>query len=229
MRPFFPYYGSNWNIARHYPAPSCALVVEPFAGSAGYATFHSCPRVRLYDADPVIAGVWSYLLRVSPAEIMALPDLPNVGDSVEDYDLPQEAKWLIGFWLNRGSAQPKKSRTAFSARTDRAQLTWGLKAKERITRQLPMLAGWSVVNASFEAAQQTEATWFIDPPYGDKGRYYRVRFNEFEALASWCLRLHGQVIVCEGPGATWLPFERLGSFKSAKGRAEERVFLRTTS
>jgi site-specific DNA-adenine methylase len=57
MRPFFPYYGSKWNIARYYPAPATGVVVEPFAGAAGYATFYDCPRVDLYDADPIVAGV----------------------------------------------------------------------------------------------------------------------------------------------------------------------------
>lgn len=224
MRPFFPYYGSKWNIARHYPKPLPGLVIEPFAGAAGYASFYSCPQVALYDADPIIAGVWSYLLRVSPAEILALPDLPAVGESVDDHVLPQEAKWLIGFWLNRGSAQPKKSRTAYSARTDRAQLNWGQRAKERIAGQLEMISGWTVQHASYEVAPDALATWFIDPPYGDKGRFYRVGFTDFEALGPWCEKRRGRLIVCERDDATWLPFRSLGSFKTSLGRAHEGIF-----
>jgi hypothetical protein len=227
LRPFFPYYGSKWNIARYYPRPTSALVVEPFAGAAGYATFYGCPRVMLYDADPIVAGVWRYLLGVSAAEIMALPEMPEVGDSVDNYALPQEAKWLIGFWLNRGSATPKKSRTAYSARTDKAQLNWGARAKERIARQLPEIAGWSIANASYEDAPDVEATWFVDPPYGDKGRYYRVPFNDFVGLGSWCMARRGQLIACEGAGATWLPFVPIGSFKTSLGRAAEVVFTRS--
>jgi hypothetical protein len=226
MRPFFPFYGSKWNIARHYPAPLPGLVVEPFAGGAGYATFYGCPQVALYDADPIIAGVWAYLLRVTPDEIMSLPDLPAVGDCVDDHDLPQEAKWLIGFWLNRGSAQPKKSRTAYSARTDRAQLNWSRRAKERIASQLPLIGGWTVRNAPYDAAPDVRATWFVDPPYGDKGRFYRVGFNDFDALGSWCDDRQGRLIVCERDDATWLPFSPLGSFKSSLGRASEGIFTR---
>ncbi|MQB02469.1 MAG: hypothetical protein GEU78_20045, partial [Actinobacteria bacterium] len=185
MRPFFPYYGSKWNIARHYPRPAYGRVVEPFAGSAAYATFYDCPQVDLFDADPVVAGTWAYLMRATAPEIAALPEMPEVGDSVDNYDLPQEAKWLIGFWLNRGSAQPKKSRTAYSARTDRAQLNWGPRAKERIIAQLPALAGWTVTNAPYSAAPDSEATWFIDPPYGDKGKFYRVTFSDYYELGAW--------------------------------------------
>lgn len=225
MRPFFPYYGSKWNIARHYPPPMPGLVVEPFAGGAGYSTFYACPRVRLIDKDEIIVGVWSYLLRVSPAEIMALPELPDVGDSVDNYELPQEAKWLIGFWLNRGSATPKKSRTAYSARTDKAQLNWGLRAKERIASQLGKIEGWSISLGSYAEAPDETATWFIDPPYGDKGKFYRVPFGDFDALGAFCQSRKGLVIACEAEGADWLPFRPLGSFKSTKGRASEVVYV----
>jgi hypothetical protein len=225
VRPFFPYYGSKWNIARYYPAPSCETVVEPFAGSAGYATFYDCPKVHLIDKDPIIVGVWNYLLSARAEEILALPEMPEAGDHVDNYNLPQEAKWLIGFWLNRGSATPKKSRTAYSARTDRAQLNWGPRAKERIVSQLELITGWTVQQGSFEQALNIDATWFVDPPYGDKGKYYRVPFDDFDTLARWCLERTGQIIVCEGPEAAWLPFQPLGSFKSTKGRALESVYI----
>lgn len=226
MRPFFPFYGSKWNIARHYPAPAHGRVIEPFAGAAGYATFYDAVNVDLFDADPIIAGVWDYLLTVKPSEIAALPELPNAGDCVDDVVLPQEAKWLIGFWLNRGSAQPKKSRTAYSARTDRAQLNWGAGAKRRIIAQLPAISSWVIRHAPYSDAPDIEATWFIDPPYGDKGKFYRVKFSDFAALGSWCGTRRGRVIACEGEGADWLPFRPLGSFKSSLGRAKEVIHFR---
>lgn len=226
MRPLFPFYGSKWNIARYYPSPRYGHVVEPFAGSAGYATFYEPAQVTLLDADPIVVGVWDFLLRVTSAEIMALPELPAAGDSTDNYALPQEAKWLIGFWLNRGSATPKKSRTAYSARTDKAQLNWGMRAKERIASQLHKLAGWSVTLGPYSAAPNVEATWFVDPPYGDKGKFYRVPFHAYKTLGTWAVQRRGDVIVCEGPGATWLPFAPLGSFKSSKGRADEVAYVR---
>lgn len=227
MRPFFPFYGSKWNIARRYPAPREAVVIEPFAGAAGYASFYDVPRAHLFDADPIVAGVWDYLLRVTAVEVMALPELVDVGDSVDNYALPQEAKWLIGFWLNRGSATPKKSRTAYSARTDRAQLNWSTRAKTRIAMQLPRVAGWTITHASYADAPDAHATWFVDPPYGDKGKFYRFRLppTAYASLGAWCRTRRGQVVVCEGPGAAWLPFTPLGSFKSSRGRAEEFVWL----
>jgi hypothetical protein len=225
MRPFFPYYGSTWNRARYLPPPRFPLVRERFAGGAGYSLFYDCPRVELVDKDPLIAGLWAYLMGVSSAEIMGLPELPEVGDCVDNYDIPQEARWLIGFWLNRGSAQPKKSRTAYSARTDKAQLNWGLRAKERIASQLHLLAGWTITEGDYAEGPTSECTWLIDPPYVDKGKFYRQKFADHAGLGLWCQRLHGQTIVLEGAGADWLPFQSLGDFKTSLGKSEEKVWL----
>jgi len=223
LDPFFPYYGSAYMKSRRYPVPRYSKGKEPLCGGAGFSTFHGLKQVDLMDIDPIIVGVWHYLMHARADEILALPEMPEVGDHVDNYSLPQEAKWLIGFWLNRGSAQPKKSRTAYSARTDRAQLNWGVRAKERIARQLPALEGWTIAEGSYETMANEEATWFIDPPYVDKGRYYRhsLELTEFGNVADFCRSRAGQVIVCEQAGADWLPFRALGSFKSTKGRTSE--------
>jgi len=225
VRPFFPYYGSMWNRARYYPAPQHEVVKEPFAGGAGYSLFYDCQRVDLFDVDPIVCGVWDYLLSADPTEIMNLPEMPEVGDSVDNYAIPQEAKWLIGFWLNRGSAQPKKSRTAYSARTDRAQLNWSRRAKERIVKQLPLIEeGWTINEGGYERAENEPATWLIDPPYTDKGKHYRFSGVDYGALAAWTRQRDGLAIACEQEGADWLPFQSLGSFKSTRGRTSEVIY-----
>jgi site-specific DNA-adenine methylase len=223
IRPLFPFYGSKWRDARRYPEPHADLVIEPFAGSAGYSLWHQPPRVMLYDVDPIIVGVWAYLIAASEREILALPDL-EVGQSTDDLDLPQEAKWLIGFWLNRGSAQPKKTRTAYSARTDRQQLVWGDRARQRIAENVQHVRHWQVFHGSYESATRADATYFIDPPYIDKGRHYRFSDVDFDHIAAWSRSLPGQILVCEQAGATWLPFSPLASIKSTRGRSEEVVY-----
>lgn len=222
IKPLFPYYGSKWRDAKRYPAP-IGRVIEPFAGSAGYSLWWEPAHVVLFDVDPIIVGVWKYLQGATPREILALPDL-EPGQSVDDFALPQEAKWLIGFWLNRGSAQPKKTQTAFSRRTERQQLVWSERARDRIAAEKHKIANWQIAQASYDQIAPVEATWFVDPPYMDKGRYYRCRDVDYSTLGNWCRHLQGQVMVCEQAGAEWLPFKPLATIKSTKGISQEVIW-----
>lgn len=171
IKPLFPFYGSKWRDARRYPLPG-PHVVEPFAGSAGYSLWHEPEQVTLYDVDPIIVGLWRWLIQAAPEDVLALPDL-EVGESVDDLDLPEPARWLIGFWINRGSAQPRKTLTAYSARTERAQLIWSARARERIAASLSRIRHWTIEQQSYADAPLLRATYFVDPPYVDRGRYYR--------------------------------------------------------
>jgi hypothetical protein len=83
VKPIFPFYGSKWRDAKRYPPPTHGIVIEPFAGSAGYSLWHAPRKVLLIDADPIIVGVWEYLIGASEAEILALPDL-ELGQSTDD-------------------------------------------------------------------------------------------------------------------------------------------------
>lgn len=222
MRPFFPYYGSKYRLAGRYPAPS-GDVIEPFAGSACYSIWHGVERATLIDADPQIAAAWRYLLSATPEEIMALPDLPNEGDSVDDLDVGAQA--LVGFWLTKGAA-PVRRRGAYAARPQWAHLFWRPQIKDRIASQLSRIQGWTFMEGDFAIAPNlADATYFIDPPYQSAGRHYRVGFDDFERLAEWSRSLSGRVIVCEGVGADWLPFAPLGDFKTFRGSSPEVVWL----
>lgn len=206
LRPFFSYYGAKWRLAPRYPAPRHRVVVEPFAGSACYSLRHYERDVVLYDVDPVIAGVWRYLIAVSPSEVMALPDV-GPGETVDDFDLPQEARWLIGFWFSRGTQYPRRSPSAWARSGIRPRSFWGQAARERIAAQVGHVRHWKIIEATYESADDVEATWFVDPPYqGPPGRHYRHNALDFGALGAWCRSRRGFVIACENDGADWLPF-----------------------
>jgi hypothetical protein len=223
MRPLFPFYGSKWGQARRH-GPPASHVIEPFAGSAGYSTYWEPSQVTLIDADPIIVGVWDYLIRATAEQILALPDL-DIGQDVRDLGLPQEAEWFIGFWLNRGSASPKRTRTAYSSRTDRAQLTWGERARRRVAATVHKVDHWTVRLGDYgDAPRDTEATCFVDPPYVGKGRFYRINTVDYPTLAAWSKSTPGHVIVCENVGANWLPFSPLAVTKSSRGFSHEAVW-----
>jgi hypothetical protein len=204
---FFSYFGGKFMRAPHYPSPKHATIIEPFAGAAGYSVRHHERNVVLYDTSPYVAGVWRYLLHASPQEILRLP-LVSPGEDVRALHIPQEAQWLIGFWINQGSSVPK--RTVGGRRSNKRAgyyATWGEPARTRIASQVEQIRHWRFVEADYRKAPDVKATWFIDPPYQKHPSHYPHAISDFEELAAWCCLRTGQVIVCETDGATWLPFE----------------------
>lgn len=232
LAPFFPYFGGKYRSGKRYPPPLHATIVEPFAGSAGYAIRHPARRVRLVEKSEAIAGIWSYLTRAPSAEIRALP-LLEVGASVDSLNVSQEAKWLIGMWCNPGSATPKKTLTEWSANGKTIELKyWGPAVRERIARQVDAIRHWTVKHGDYRESGDVDATWFIDPPYKGMGKHYPCGSDalDFGALAEWCRSRRGQVIVCEQAGADWLPFRDFGAFKSnqshsGRTRSAEALWL----
>lgn len=228
--PFWRYYGGKWRAAPRYPAPECKTIVEPFAGAAGYACRYPWRQVVLVDADPIIAGLWAYLIAASPAEILAIPDLRD-GATVDDLPICQEARWLVGFWCNNGTTQPCKTASAWSR--DRGQEAhnwsgWGYKARERIARDVGQIKHWRIIHGDYTAAPDIEATWLIDPPYQTKaGRHYREQPGDFAALGAWAMARKGQVIACDQQGADWLPWTGTLDLKSTKGNSAEVLYHRS--
>ena len=215
---FFTYFGGKWRIAQHYPMPVYDTIIEPFAGSAGYSLHYPHKKVLLYDLDPIICGVWDFLIRSSEADILALPS-----KVVDARDLPvcQEAKWLIGFWLNKGMTAPcnipGKWMRDHLRQGQRINSYWGDGIKRRIASQLCRIRHWKIKNTSYVSIPNRDACWYIDPPYTDRASRYRYSKVDYPALAEWCRERRGQVIVCEQEGATWLPFAPFRAAKTMEG------------
>ena len=219
LRPFFGFYGGKWrDAAKYYPSPDHGLIVEPFAGSAGYALRYAHKRVVLCEVDPIIAGVWEYLVEVSPREILAIPDVP-AGGTVDDLGLTQEAAWLIGFWVNRGVSRPRKRPSKWMRDRISPGSFWGNRVRQTISSQVERIRHWKIYNCSWNECPVTgSATWFVDPPYQKTGRHYVYGSEEidFKDLGKWCRTRKGQVIVCENHGAGWIPFRRLADVKTTR-------------
>lgn len=230
MRPFLSFYGAKWRSAGWYAAPAHDVVVEPFAGSAGYSVYHGVRRAVLVELDPVIAAVWRYLIAVDPAELLRLPDV-GPDQVIADLPVAEEARWLIGFWLGRGITHPARRPAKWNADIlrgtkwqDSRSATWGAELRARLARQVEHVREWQIIEGSYEQAPDIEATWFVDPPYSGAGRKYRCHDLDRVPLADWCRARRGQVIVCEGPHAKWLPFRHLGVARGSRGYAAERVW-----
>ena len=73
MSPFINLFGRKAKAAPLYGPPQREDVVEAFAGGGSYSVFHEPRRVTLVERDPVLVGVWDYLIKASAKEIRALP------------------------------------------------------------------------------------------------------------------------------------------------------------
>jgi site-specific DNA-adenine methylase len=234
LRPFFGYFGGKWRDApKHYPTPEHDCIVEPFAGSAGYSLRYAGRKVILCEIDPVLASVWQYLVRVKPKEILAIRDL-QPEESVDDLKVCQEARWLVGFWLNRGTARPRRSPSKWMRDGIRPGSFWGPRVRRTIASQVELIRHWRVFNRSYsECPTPKVATWFIDPPYETAGKHYKFGSEQidYHALARWCRSRPGQVIVCENKGAKWLPFRQLPDVKTTRPhrRSKEVAWFSTSN
>lgn len=181
-------------------------IIEPFAGAAGYALRYPDRKVVLVEKNPKVAATWRYLLRVSAAEVRALPDLgPN--QSVNELAIIEEARLLVGWWVNKGTTSPCKTASAWMREGTHPGSFWGPQIRERIALQVDRIRHWRLIEGDYTDAPDVEATWFIDPPYISAGKHYPTQPVEFNALGAWCQARRGQVMVCENVGATWLPFQ----------------------
>jgi 16S rRNA G966 N2-methylase RsmD len=218
--PLFSFYGAKWRTVPKYAAPG-ARIVELFAGSACYASRHADRAVLLVERDPLIAALWRWLVGSSPADVRALPDI-TADTRVDDLPICQEARWLLGFWLNQGSAQPKKSvpsrlRNPCAPRFEASRM-WAAR-REQTARGVAEIKHWRIFEGEwYDAPQDFGATYFIDPPYQNAGKHYKYSTIDYVALGNFCETLHMQgqrVIVCENDGATWLPFRHLDTVKAS--------------
>lgn len=219
VRPFFPYYGAKWRAALRYPAPVHDTIIEPFCGAAGYSIRHREKQVRLFDLDEFITGTWDYLIRTDGNEIAKLPVIGEF-DSVDDVDAEDGARWLIGYWLNPGANAPRKTPSAWARQGNTPGSYWTERVRDRIATQVDLIRHWTVDRADYRTIPNQPATWFIDPPYKEAGKYYRHGPNgiDYADLASFCRTRQGQVLACENTGADWLPFSHLAVIKGTPGK-----------
>lgn len=219
LKPFFSFYGGKYRAAPFYPKPLHDTIIEPFAGSAGYSVRYPGHNVILLDKDPVIIGVWNFLIRASESEILSLPFL-SLDQTVDDLNVCEEARHLIGFWIVKGATHPNKKPSAWMREGIYSSYFWGPTIRQRIANQVGYIRHWRSIEGSYDSAPSIKATWFIDPPYQKAGKYYRCgsRNLNFNHISEWAQKRDGQVLVCENEGASWLPFEPFRTVKSMESR-----------
>lgn len=226
MRPFFRYYGSKWNLAKHYGQPRRDLVIEPFAGSACYSLYWNCPRVQLYDIDDEVYQLWDYLINCSEADINALPDrIENINEVLER-PYPEERLLLRWMYMCVPKNTPRDTDLAFYKRSREVHSGyWQSRHKQLLLRQKPLIANWTIDKCSYEDIPNCNAHWHIDPPYdSEAGRRYKHSDIDYQHLAEWCRTRQGVVDVCEMDGADWMNFKPFRQTINAGKRQYQEVY-----
>ena len=220
---FFSWYGSKWMNARRFGEPERNILIEPFAGSACYATFWEHPLVKLYDIDENICELWDFLINCSDDDIRKIPDYFADDDAYKN--LPRKQKLLCGFWVGFARAKPANHPSPWYYKNrpiaHRNARTWGSRAKGIIIKQKPFIRDWSIDLLSYDKIPNCDAHWFVDPPYNNKaGSAYthNCKAIDYAHLAKWCKEREGAVQVCENAGADWLPFQSIASTSTASSK-----------
>lgn len=225
----FNYFGSKSKLVRLYPEPEYDTIIEPFCGSARYALWYYNRNVILCDADPRICRIWKWLIKdATVADIQSLPELVQGESRKRHKYLSIEEQWLLSLLVNRGHASIGQCETMTEWSYDQGDGNIP-RFKRFAIRMLPRIRHWKIFNTLYQKLRINPcATWFIDPPYnyaaGDSYRYGQSAID-YARLAKWVRSRRGQVIVCEHPQATWLPFTPLKTRQMGiKGTLKEAMF-----
>jgi site-specific DNA-adenine methylase len=215
----FAYYGAKHGLASKYPRPIHGIIIEPFAGAAGYSCQHAAlgRQVILNDFDPDVVALWRRL------QTMTAEDL----DAIE-VTLGNERTTEILIASCGGGASWSRFINAGNAKITPRMRNDAAIVLARIERALPHLARWEISQGSYLDLPDIEATWLIDPPYqpimsmaGDGYKHGSNGIN-FTELGEWCKSRKGQVIVCEQSPAQWLPFTHLAHQQTGSANGQSR-------
>jgi site-specific DNA-adenine methylase len=215
----FSYYGSKSKIVDYYPPPKYGKIIEPFAGSARYSLKYWDRDVLLVDKYEVIVSIWQWLQKCSPKDILGLPKIKK-GDRVSQYNLSKEESLFLGFCVVSAAARPQDKPATFEG------IPLNRNCLENTAKNLHKIKHWKIAKGSYEDLENTEATWFIDPPYQFGGEHYKHGIKElnFINLAQWCKIRNGQVIVCENTKATWMDFKPMISMDGSLYKTTEAIW-----
>ncbi|MFK5969568.1 MAG: hypothetical protein QM487_05535 [Candidatus Marithrix sp.] len=216
----FYYYGRKKQIIRHYPSPNYDTIIEPFAGSATYSLYKDNwqKKIILFEKDKKVANIWDWFINeASVEEIKKLPDL-QVGEKSSEFLHIVHAATKMAFHFKTIKVTPILARN------------WEI-SKRVFADNLYKIKHWKIINSDYSEAPDIMATWFIDPPYkGESGMGYRYssKLIDYEQLSKWILQRKGEVIVCEGQYADYLPFKPLLDLKGIAGKiSKEVIFYRS--
>jgi len=209
LSPLFKCFGSKWQSARHYPAPVHDHIIEPFAGGAGYSLNHSERQCVIWEDDPHVFKLWSWLVTEAHAQdILDIPLNLPAGQDIREVGLSPGQELLLKHWQrtnNVGSCWTISSWGHLPGQ-------WTANTRARVAEEVYGVKHWEIRDSVFYL--DTPCTFFLDPPYLHNYRYSRsLPAFDYSALCRYVSRIHPEslVIACEAVGKNgdipdYLPF-----------------------
>lgn len=214
------YYGSKSKIVNLYPKPTKDLIIEPFAGSARYSLKYWDRDVLLVDLHKPIIDMWHWLQQATKKDLDNLPRLKQ-GENLENFNLSYGEFLFLSFIVNEGNTGLRKTATKRAA----PKIDYKIRTTKDI---LHKIKHWDIRLGDYKDIGNTDATWFIDPPYFKGGEHYPKgsKAIDYNSLSKWCLSRKGEIIVCENSNADWLPFSDLKDYWGGIKKSTEVVHLK---
>ena len=221
------YYGSKSKIVKFYPSPKYDLIIEPFAGAAWYSILYRHNNVLLNEKYDVIYDIWKWLIDEADSELILNNINFYLGQDIRNLNLSISHKYLLGFCINSGSSRPCNIVQKWVCQC-KSNPNWASTTAfqlRRIAKLLPEIKHWKIKFGDYKDLPNVTATWFIDPPYQTKGKYYKFHDIDYNDLSAWCKSRKGQVIVCENAEADWLDFKPLVKSSGQRHITVEGIWL----
>lgn len=197
--PLFKWFGSKWMAARHYPKPLLGPIIEPFAGGAGYGLRHSSHKVIIAESDQNILDLWHWLVHAQKADVLAIPIMNLEGADIRSMPLSHGQKLLLKNWQRTNNVGECWTISAWGNKPGQ----WTKNCRSRVAKDIECVSHWCVYGSDGFAllesdwANDSSATWLIDPPYQYNYRYRNSSCFDYDRLASAVGSIKGQVIACE--------------------------------
>lgn len=205
--PLFKWFGSKWSISKHYPTPRHKKLFEPFAGSACYSCRYSELKVTIWEENPALIALWSWLIKnAKEQEIRDIPVNLREGFDIRRLGLNYGQELLLKHWQRTNNLSKTWSTSSWGAKPGQ----WTENTRARVAEESQLVKHWELKPIAYNLI----GTYFIDPPYLYN---YRYGFHDFDypRLTGLIMRLpdKAQVIACEavdkntGRIPNYLPFK----------------------
>lgn len=193
--PLFKWFGSKWQSGKGMPSPKHDIIVEPFAGGAGYSLRYAEKKVILCEADPHLFKLWSWLIEEAKQDdIRNISIGLSVGTDIRTLGLSDGKALLLKSWQRTNNVGNCWTISPWGNLPGQ----WTENTRARVSEEFLAIKHWKISPDGLKFMQENNdvATWFVDPPYQFNYQYGSSPID-YKMLGDLLKDRNGQTIVCE--------------------------------